>query len=120
MISRFLFSAVLMLILITPALVQAAVDPLSLADEAYNNGEYQRAIRWYDENPFCHSGDQNAVIGRLRSLAALSRWDEVMNGVNQFNLTSVSTGEISALQAEAAVKTEIQKKPWKSWITRLI
>lgn len=110
MINRLLFPVVLLFILITPTLIQAAVDPLSLADGAYNNGEYQRAIRWYDETLSANPGDQNAVIGRLKSLASLSRWDEVMNGVNQFNLTTAGTGEISALYAEAAVKTGNPKK----------
>ncbi|PWR72282.1 tetratricopeptide repeat protein [Methanospirillum lacunae] len=105
MISRPLFTAVLLFILITPFLVQAVVDPLSQADDAYNNGEYERAIRWYDEALSTNPNDQDAVMGRLRSLAALSRWDEVMNGINRFNLTSLDTGEVSILRAEAAVKT---------------
>ncbi|HWQ63269.1 MAG TPA: tetratricopeptide repeat protein [Methanospirillum sp.] len=105
MISRLLFIAVLVFTLITPVLIQAAVDPLSQADDAYNNGEYQRAIRWYDEALSANPNDQDVVIGRLRSLAALSRWDEVVNGASRFNLTSADTGEVSVLRAEAAVKT---------------
>nr|WP_319539328.1 tetratricopeptide repeat protein [uncultured Methanospirillum sp.] len=105
MISRLLFPVVLLFILITPALVQAATDPLSQADDAYYNGEYQRAIRWYDEALSASPDDQGAMIGRLRALAALSRWDEVVNGVNRYNLTSTGTSEVSAIRAEAAVNT---------------
>ena len=110
MITRLLFPAILLFILITPSLVQAATDPLSQADDAYNNGEYQRAIRWYDEALSASPDDQGAMIGRLRALAALSRWDEVVNGMNRYNLTSTGTGEVSGIRAEAAVKTGSPKE----------
>ncbi len=105
MITRLFFPAVLLLTLFTPALVQAAVDPLSQADDAYHSGEYQRAIRWYDQALSVNPDDQDATIGRLKALAALSRWDEVLNGVNRLNTTQTGSNEISSIRAEAAVKT---------------
>jgi|GEM_PF-4532567 len=105
MITRLLFPAVLLFILITPSMIQAAPDPLTQADDAYTNGEYQRAIRWYDGALSADPDDQDAMFGRLKALAALSRWDEVLNGISRYNLTSADSGEISRIRAEAMVYT---------------
>lgn len=106
MMNRLLSSSFLLFMLIVlPSLSQAAIDPISLAQDAYSSGEYQRAIRWYDEALSEHPGDQNALIGRLRALAALSQWDEVLNGIDQSGLASGGRDEVAALRAEGLVKT---------------
>ncbi|MDD1728876.1 MAG: tetratricopeptide repeat protein [Methanospirillum sp.] len=102
---RLLLSLVLLfLLVIIPAMSLAAMDPLLLGEDEYSHGEYQRAIRWYDEVLSAYPDNETAMIGRLRSLAALSRWDEVQNGISRYGISPAENNEIATLQAEAAVK----------------
>lgn len=106
MTNHLLFSIFfLLMVIVLPSLSQAAVDPISLAQDAYHNNEYQRAIRWYDEALSVNPTDQTALVGRLKALAALSEWNEVLNGITRSGLSSNENDEVALLLAEGYVKT---------------
>jgi tetratricopeptide (TPR) repeat protein len=95
----------LILLLITPALSLAVVDPLTMAKEASAAGEYERAIRWYDETLAQDPQDQEALFGKIQALSGLSRWEEVLNTIAGSGIDLSENQNIAILQAEGLVKT---------------
>ena len=84
---------------------QATPDPVSLAQDACSRGEFEQAIRWYDETLAANPGDQTARIGRLQALGALSRWEEVLNEISIYGFDLNTNDEVALLLAEGYLKT---------------
>ena len=101
----FIPSLWLILFALTPSLSLAAFDPITGAEEAYSAGNYESAIRWYGEAVASAPDNQTALIGRLSALAALSRWEEVLNGIAGSDLDPAGNPKIGALYAEGYVQT---------------
>lgn len=102
-----LLNLTLCIIFITlfPSLALASTDPIPLAQEAYSAGNYESALRWYDEALGTNPDDPIALTGRLTALAALSRWEEVVNGITISGLESSENPEVASLRAEGYLRT---------------
>ena len=101
----FIPSLCLILLAIFPHLSQATDDPITLAQEAYSTGNYESAVRLYDGALAANPGDKATLIGRFSALAALSRWEEVLNGITGSGIDPSESPEVAALLAEGYVKT---------------
>ncbi|PKL58769.1 MAG: hypothetical protein CVV33_10300 [Methanomicrobiales archaeon HGW-Methanomicrobiales-4] len=98
-------SLCVIILTLSPSLALAASDPISLAQEAYSAGNYESAIRWYDEALGTNPDDQIALTGRFTAIAALSRWEEVVNGITSSGLEPSENPEVASLLAEGYLKT---------------
>lgn len=105
MILRRYISSILLIFLFVIPSIASGVDPLALAVDAAAAGEHERALRWYDEALAQNPEDQEALIGRLNALAALSRWDELLNLIATSGLESSAIERVAVLQAEGLVQT---------------
>jgi tetratricopeptide (TPR) repeat protein len=83
----------------------AASDSITPDQEASGIGMYDHAIRWYDEELVNDPDNTTVLLGKVSSLAALSRWEEVLNGIAVIGLDPTVSPEVAALCAEGYVKT---------------
>ncbi|MFH0968828.1 MAG: tetratricopeptide repeat protein [Methanobacteriota archaeon] len=98
-------SLCIIILALSPSPALAALDPITLAEDAYSAGNYESAIRWYDEALGTNPQDQSALIGRLTALASLSRWEEVVNGIAGSGIDPADSPKIASLRAEGYLKT---------------
>ncbi|HWQ66957.1 MAG TPA: tetratricopeptide repeat protein [Methanospirillum sp.] len=100
-----LFLLLALILLIIPGTTTAAPAPLSLAEASYGAGDFTGAIRWYDEILAHNPMDPDAFSGKLRSLGALGRWDEVLTLITAADPDVASRSDLVVLAAEGNVKT---------------
>lgn len=104
MISRCLLLTIFFLVLFSP-LSSADSDLLTHARDADAAGEFETALRWYDEYLGTSPADQPGIIGRFETLASLSRWEEVVNGITGSGIDPAGNATLRNLLAEGYVKT---------------